>query len=202
MRNFAKTTIPTEGYQEVKQVGNRYVVHLEGVADGEITTCYECMTDSEPNIAELTRELQEWKAYRAKRDLELAKKIKIAELVKYDSSPAVNAFVFKGIEMWLDKATRTGLLLRLNAEKAAGKAMTTLWFGTMSFELPIDYVFQLLFAIEVYASACHDNTASHTASIESLGNKEDVEGYDFTTGYPDKLNFGAMLRSMAKGGVV
>lgn len=187
MRNFIKTIVPTGGYTEVKQVGNKWVVHLEGVADGEITTCYECMTNDEPDLAVLSQELQEYKAYRAERDLELAKKMKIDELVKYDSSSAVNEFTFSGVSMWLDKATRTGLLLRLDAEQKAGLENTTLWFGTQGFTLPISTAFHILCALELYASACYDRTAAHASAIEKLSTKEEVEAYDFTVGYPDKL---------------
>lgn len=188
MRNFIKTIVPTEGYTEVKQVGSKWVVHLEGMAsEGGITTCYECMIESEPNLAELTHELQEYKAYRAERDLATAKKIKIDELVKYDSSSAVNEFTFSGLSMWLDKATRAGLLLRLDAEQKAGLENTTLWFGTQGFALPVATAFQILYALELYASQCYDRTAAHAAAIEQLTTKEEVEAYDFTVGYPDKL---------------
>ena len=119
--------------------------------------------------------------------LERARERKTQELMAYDSSSAVNGFTYHGVEMWLDKATRDGLHLRLTAEQAAGKENTTLWFGGQSFELPIQQAFQLLYTIEVYASKCYDRTAAHASAIEKLGTKEEVEAYDFTVGYPDKL---------------
>lgn len=112
--------------------------------------------------------------------LRRAKDEKISELEAYDTSSAVNEFTFHDVPMWLDKATRDGLHLRLLAERAAGKENTTLWFGTMSFEIPITNAFQLLYAIEVYASACYDRTAAHKAAIEALDNIEDVTSYDYT----------------------
>ena len=121
--------------------------------------------------------------------LEAAKEKKIAKLTAYDTSSSVNEFTYYGISMWLDKATRDGLHLRLLAEQAAGKTTTTLWFGTQSFNIAISDAFQLLYAIEVYASACYDRTAAHKAAIEALTSVEDVEGYDYTMGYPPKLNF-------------
>lgn len=121
--------------------------------------------------------------------LERAREDKIAALESYDQSSSVNEFTFHSVPMWLDKATRDGLHLRLLAEQAAGKESTTLWFGTQSFEIPIANAFQLLYAIEVYASACYDRTAAHKAAIEALTSVEDVEGYDYTSGYPEKLNF-------------
>lgn len=119
--------------------------------------------------------------------LERAKDSKIGEVEMYDQSSAVNEFTFHEVPMWLDKATRDGLHLRLLAEQAAGKEATTLWFGTQSFEISIANAFQLLYAIEVYASACYDRTAAHKAAIEALTSVEDVEAYDYTEGYPSKL---------------
>lgn len=121
--------------------------------------------------------------------LQRAKESKIREVERYDQSSNVNEFAFRTVPMWLDKATRDGLHLRLLAEQAAGKESTTLWFGTQSFEIPISSAFQLLYAIEVYASACYDMTAAHKAAIEALTSVEDVEAYDYTEGYPSKLNF-------------
>ena len=118
-----------------------------------------------------------------------AKEEKIAELMAYDSSSAVNEFSYDGVPMWLDKATRAGLLLRFQSEKTLGETETTLWFETLSFTLQIDTAFMLLFAIEKYASACFDNTALHKKTIEQLQTKEEVEAYDFTTGYPEKPRF-------------
>ena len=115
------------------------------------------------------------------------KELKVNDIYAYDSSSEVNSFTFMGVEMWLDKDTRNGLIMRLNAEKAVGKTETTLWFGTMSFTLGIDEALQLLTLLEVYASACYDNTASHVATVEALTDVEDIFNYNYKTGYPPKI---------------
>lgn len=79
-------------------------------------------------------------------------------------------------------------MLRFNAEKSSGKIETTLWLGTQSITLGIDKAIQMLYAIEVYASACFDNTAKHKANVMALDSIEEVMSYDYTTGYPEKLN--------------
>lgn len=121
--------------------------------------------------------------------LEKAKVEKIEALVEYDSSSAINEFTYNGVSMWLDKATRAGLQLRITAEQAVGDTTTTLWFDTQSFTIPIGNAMQLLYAIEIYASQCYDKTAEHKAAIQLLSTLEEVESYDFTVGYPAKLNF-------------
>jgi hypothetical protein len=48
---------------------------------------------------------------------------------------------------------------------------------------------QMLYAIEVYASKCYDNTQYHISQVNKLDNIEDLKNYDYTTGYPEKLIF-------------
>lgn len=115
--------------------------------------------------------------------------LKYAEIDAYDTSDNVNNFSFKGVGMWLNKETRNGLLMRLNAEDNAGKKKTTLWLGTQSFELTVKEGIQLLYSLELYASECFDNTAAHKAAVEELTDAEEIYNYDFTTGYPPMLVF-------------
>lgn len=117
------------------------------------------------------------------------RKRKKDEIARYDSSEEVNAFYMQGQRMWLDKATRAGLMLRLQAEQSMGKETTTLWYGTHQFELPIVNAFQMLYALELYASQCYDNTQRHLAAVDALENKEEIDAYDYRTGYPEELEF-------------
>jgi hypothetical protein len=121
--------------------------------------------------------------------LEEVKQRKINDIILYDGSGAVNEFSIGGVPMWLDKATRAGLLLRFEAEVKVGRTETTLWNEGQSYTLPLEQAQQILIALELYASACYDNTQSHIAEVQKLESKEAVESYDYTTGYPAKLNF-------------
>lgn len=118
-----------------------------------------------------------------------AKQKVLFKISEYDSSSAVNEFIYQGVHMWLNKETRNGLLMRLNAEKAAGKTETTLWFGMLSFTLNIEAASNMINALEVYASECYDRTATHKATVNTLTSIEDIKSYDYTTGYPEKLDF-------------
>ena len=115
--------------------------------------------------------------------------IKISELMVYDISPAVNEFFIDNAAVWLDKSTRAGLLLRIDAEIASHKEFTTLWYNGISYTISINKAKQMLYDIEIYASACYDNTEQHKASIQQCTTKEEVDNYDFTIGYPEKLQF-------------
>lgn len=118
-----------------------------------------------------------------------AKNKKITELTAYDKSNEVNLFFISDFPVWLDKETRVGLKLRFEAELAQGKEETTLWHEGMQFPLPLSSAMQMLYALELYASACYDNTARHRANINALTTIEEVEAYDFTASYPEKLKF-------------
>lgn len=124
-----------------------------------------------------------------KDSVEKARERKVQEVLNYDSSDRVNEFSVNNYPMWLDKATRVGLVLRFQSEKAFGKTETTLWYNGFQFAMPIELGEQMLCAIENYASACYDNTQSHIAVINTLESIEEIEVYNYRDGYPDKLNF-------------
>ena len=117
------------------------------------------------------------------------RKRKKDEILRYDSSDEVNAFYMQGQRMWLDKATRAGLMLRLQAEQSMGKETTTLWYGSHQFELPMANAFQMLYALELYASQCYDNTQRHLAAVAALESKDEIDAHDYRTGYPEELEF-------------
>jgi len=105
----------------------------------------------------------------------------------YDTSESVNSFTLGGKRMWLDKATRVGLVNSVTIEKNAGKAETTLWFGGERYTLPVDTALQMLSALELYALECYNVTQRHLAEVEALETAEAAAAYDWTEGYPEKL---------------
>lgn len=117
------------------------------------------------------------------------KEIKINDIIEYDSSDAVNIFYVNDIPMWLDKATRAGLMLRFQAELAIGLTETSLWYNSIEFKLPLSMAMQVLYVIEVYASKCYDQTQCHIAEVMKLGSLEELKQYDYKIGYPEVLHF-------------
>ena len=118
-----------------------------------------------------------------------AKKDKKNDIEMYDSSVEVNEFYIQEFPVWLDKATRAGLMLRFNSELALKKETTTLWYEGHSFTLPLNTAMQMLYALEVYASECYDNTQLHLANVDRIETLDAVLEYDYTVGYPEKLRF-------------
>lgn len=113
----------------------------------------------------------------------------IEQITEYDQSEDVNSFTLQGKQMWLPKETRVGLVNSITIEKNAGKKTTILWFGGEKYELPVDTALQMLSALELYALECYNVTAAHKAAVNALEGVEDVVAYDYTQGYPEKLNF-------------
>ena len=111
----------------------------------------------------------------------------LAYIEKYDASSSVNSFLLNGIEVWLDKVTRMGLMNSTTIAKAAGLDETTLWLGDIELVVDCDKAIQLLSALEIYALECFNVTASHKAAVNKLDNIDAVLTYDYREGYPEKL---------------
>lgn len=121
--------------------------------------------------------------------LDVIKEEAIEQITEYDTSSDVNSFTLQGKTMWLPKETRVGLVNSVTIEKNTGKETTILWFGGEKYELPVDTALQMLSALELYALECYNVTAAHKAAVSALESVEDVVAYDYTQGYPEKLNF-------------
>lgn len=122
-------------------------------------------------------------------ELEIEKKRVLKAIDEYDVSLEVNSFFLNGLQVWLDKSTRVGLMNSLTIEKAAGKETSTLWFGNIKLDINTEAAIQMLSALELYALECYNKTAEHKVNIEDMESIEDVTAYDYTEGYPTKLNF-------------
>lgn len=119
--------------------------------------------------------------------LEAAKTEVETAITAYDSSSSVNAFMLNGIQVWLDKATRVGLMNSTSIAKNMGQEKTSLWLGSYQLEVDCDKAIQLLSALEMYALECFNVTAAHKKAVSELDNIEAVLTYDYKSGYPEKL---------------
>lgn len=117
-----------------------------------------------------------------------AKANKIAELEAYDQSE-VNSFSVNGKDMWLDHDVRQQLRISLDALSQAGRENVTKWFDGSEYTYPIDVWYYMLAQVEVYASDALNVTESHKAAINAMTSVSEVEEYNYTVGYPDKLSF-------------
>ena len=123
------------------------------------------------------------------RTLEVSKAEKIAEITAYDTSDAVNSFTLGNATMWISRDDRISIMNSTTILKNAGETTTTLWYGGVKYTLPCDTLIQMLSALEVYALQCYEMTEEHKAAVNALTTIEEVDAYDYKTGYPEKLSF-------------
>lgn len=188
--NFIKTSIPEGQYKQQYSLGNIIVYHIGTTFNSEQNTyeCYECtLSKATFNETEVRAEFAQFSAKMDALKLEQAKSDKIAEITAYDTSDKVNGFVLNGLLVWLDKATRVGLMNSTTIAKAAGQETTTLWLGGLKLVVDCDKAIRLLSALEMYALECFNVTASHKAAVGELKTIGEVEAYDYKTGYPKML---------------
>lgn len=116
--------------------------------------------------------------YVAKYPYILSQKIKL-----YDNSDNVNSFFVNGKKMWLDKATRVGLMHLINCSSDS----IQLVLGNELITFPIDQAKNFLTRLELYASQCYLQTQKHLLAVKDLKTVEEVLNYDYTAGYPEKI---------------
>ena len=125
------------------------------------------------------------------RTIEQAKAEKLMMINDYDSSEAVNSFTIGNLTMWLNVEEREQIATQISANEAVGRTEMTRWFNCMEFTFTLTQWKQMLVALEVYAGDALNVTESHKAAVNALTTIEEVDIYDYTTGYPDKLSFNA-----------
>ena len=197
--NFVKTFIPVKDFVAVEKVGNKMLVRFDAVKDADMDA-YSCVegsvSASEYNEQEMRRKYEAWKQKWAEKALVLAKKAKIAEIAAYDTSDKVNGFILNGILIPWSKndpnspnvEKRMGLRQNIADKVALGEKNIAIWLKGMSFTMPCAQAEVLMRSIENYAYECFNVTASHKQAVSELTTIEEVEAYDYKTGYPEKLN--------------
>lgn len=188
--NFIKTFIPQGDFREKYEHGGMMVRHLAAVLDEKMGAyeCYECTVPiGEYDEGEIQKAFAEFSVKMDALELKQAKADKIAEITAYDTSSSVNGFMLNGLLVWLDKATRVGLMNSTTIAKAAGQETTTLWLGGLKLVVDCDKAIQLLSALEMYALDCFNVTASHKQAVSELTTIEEVDSYDYKAGYPKML---------------
>lgn len=189
--NFIKTFIPQGQYRQKYEYGDMVVYHINAEFNKEMNAyeCYEC-TLPKATFDE-TKVRAAFTQFSTKLDalkLEQAKAEKIAEITAYDKSPAVNAFYLNGEQHWLDFNLRDRVFDGNERIAYKGREETSLWLDGKCFVMPIAVAQDLICTIEVYAKDCYNVTATHQAEVNKLTTIEEVEAYNYKTGYPEKLN--------------
>lgn len=121
--------------------------------------------------------------------LQIAKEAKIYEIDEYNISDNVNSFTIGSEQMWLDFDDRSRIRTSIEAYKSTGAITMTKWFNGKEYTFTIEQWEYMLNILEVYAAEALNVTEQHKAYINSLNSIEDIQQFDVTLGYPNKLVF-------------
>lgn len=149
-----------------------------------------------PSVEQLTQwGFEEWvePAPTPQQLLDKAKADKTAQLQAYDASDAVNGFdVVTGshtITAWLTPEQRANYKNSLDSAEILGMDVVHPVINGVTLELSVSDAKVYLAQIQIYADKCYGTTETHKANINALETVEEVEAYDFTQGYPQRLTF-------------
>lgn len=118
---------------------------------------------------------------------------KIEEINAYDKSSAVNSFKLNGMDAWINREDRIGTRRAIELDKANGQTESDIWLNGFLLHVNCDLVLRLLDAVGHYAYKAYNRTQAHIYSVKQMKSVEDVQKYDYTTGYPEKLNLKTTL---------
>ena len=196
--NFIKTFIPKGDFNEKYEHGGMIVRHLAAVLDEKMGAyeCYECTVPiGEYDEGEIQKAFAEFSVKMDALKLKQAKVDKIAEIAAYDTSSSVNGFILNGMLIPWSKndpnspnvEKRMGLRQNIADKVALGEENIAIWLKGMSFTMPCAQAEVLMRSIENYAYECFNVTASHKQAVSELTTIEEVEAYDYKSGYPKML---------------
>lgn len=117
------------------------------------------------------------------------------KLEQYDSSSAVNiCYIVIGdykMQYWANKNERSVLKTAVQDCLTQGRTNYRLDLRSenISIDMDCETLLNILSALEVYAIDCYNKTTDHIFAIKKLQTIEEVNNYDYTIGYPEKLTF-------------
>lgn len=129
---------------------------------------------------------------------EIARQFMRQAITEHDESENVNQFTISvpasGIEIpyWMPVNKRAQLRESVTAWKSARKGAYKLDVREydMTLELECAKLLSMLQELEVYAVKCYNTTSEHLKAVDDMEmTVEDILGYDFTAGYPEKITF-------------
>lgn len=121
--------------------------------------------------------------------LDEVKEKKLEELKKYDSSDDVNSFLLNGVKVWIEESRRSGMRNSIDSAELLGESEVTFNITGIEFTVSLINARTMLARIQRYADRAYLATESHKSAIKALTSVDEVEAYDFTTGYPEKESF-------------
>ena len=118
---------------------------------------------------------------------------KIHKIMSYDSSSSVNSITVKHgddeFSYWLNMAQRSKLRVSAQTMKDLGYKTYRLDIREkgISIDADIDTLITSINKMEEYATLCYRATTDNLNAVKALTTIDEVNNYDYKTGYPTKL---------------
>lgn len=129
------------------------------------------------------------------RTIEDYRRDKIHEINNYDSSSEINNCYIKTsngeVSYWANKSDRSSLKSAVNDCIMMNRSTYRLDLRDLGLSVDIDCnkLLEMLSALEVYAIDCYNKTTDHIFNVNGLTTIEEIENYDYKSGYPEKIIF-------------
>ena len=133
------------------------------------------------------------------RTLEEAKSEMIQKIDEYDRSSNVNGFTINHeIEGWFTADERSNYRSSIESSELLGIETLSFYVGDYFMEVTTQDAKHMLAQIQIYADQCYIVTKQHKLAVEALDTIEAVDAFDYTNGYPPKLNFEVETENVEK----
>ncbi len=169
--------------------------------DAQIALLYNYQNNP-VEYADAMLEYQQWRVYckeaaRIFFGIELTlddiKERKIVEIEAYDNSGEVNSFDIsvggQTMAAWLTPDKRSDYKNSLDSAELLGMTEVHPVFNGVALTIPTQTAKLALAKIQIYANQCYGVTEQHKANVEALTTIEEVEAYQYKSGYPKRLRF-------------
>lgn len=114
---------------------------------------------------------------------------KLQEITDYDNSQNVNAFIYNGIVAWFDADERKSYEQSILSCETLGITTINVPISENIVNMKVSDAKIMLAKMHLYADACYLVTMQHKSEVSKMTSVAEVEAYDITKGYPDKLAF-------------
>lgn len=123
------------------------------------------------------------------RTLEDAKKEKKREIEKYDNSDAVNSFFVNGMPTWIPGEKRSQYMASIASARIMAEDEIELPLLGQMISLPLDNAEKMLARLQRYGDNAANCTDQHYINVNLLTSINEVDNYNYRSGYPDKVTF-------------
>lgn len=126
----------------------------------------------------------------SERTIEQARQEILRMINLYDKSTSVNGFTInETIHGWFTAEERSNYKVSIDAAKLLEVNLLSFYINDYIFNITPEDAEKLLAQIQLYADQCFMVTKQHIINVKKLESIEEIDQYNYMTGYPEKLNF-------------